>query len=187
MQSYYRAERSLFRQAELLPNWGTMDWDGYTVFSVISGIACILLSVFAKDVSNKNRLWAVAAGVFCIGYGMYVAAQDSGTYYFSSYIFILPFLLGGILVYDMIKKKAPAAPSEVANPMDKVQATTAIRVPQQPQVAPPDPQVQVSDLSSAPPPAGRGPQPAQGWYEDPLSSSYRLRYWDGQAWTERVD
>jgi len=41
---------------------------------------------------------------------------------------------------------------------------------------------------NAPPPEGRGDRsPGAGWYRDPLSQAYRLRYWDGLAWTDRVD
>jgi len=82
-----------------------MDWDGYTVFSVICGIACILLSALGKDVSARSRLWTALGGAFFIGYGLYVAAQDSGTYYFSVYMFIIPFLLAGKIVYDMVNKE----------------------------------------------------------------------------------
>jgi hypothetical protein len=86
-----------------------MDWDGYTVFSVITGIACILLGAFANKVSNKSRMWAVLGGIVFAGYGIYVAAQDSGTYYFSIFIFVLPFALAAKIIYDMVqKKKSPA-------------------------------------------------------------------------------
>ena len=89
-----------------------MDWDGYTVFSVISGVACILLGVFAGDVSPKSRIWAVLGGVFFAGYGIYVAGQDSGTYYFSVFIFVLPFALVAKLIYDIVQKRKPPAVTE---------------------------------------------------------------------------
>jgi hypothetical protein len=82
-----------------------VDWDGYTVFSVISGIACILLGVFANNVSNKSRIWAVLGGIVFAGYGLYVATQDSGTYYFSVFIFVLPFALAAKIIYDLVQKK----------------------------------------------------------------------------------
>src|SRR5262249_27396838 len=34
-------------------------------------------------------------------------------------------------------------------------------------------------------PAGRAPGPRADWYPDP-SGRYRLRYWDGRAWTSDV-
>jgi len=86
-----------------------MDWDGYTVFSVITGIACILLGVFAKDVSTKSRIWAVFGGIVFAGYGIYVAGKDSGTYYFSVFIFVLPFALAAKVIYDIVQKRKPPA------------------------------------------------------------------------------
>ena len=85
-----------------------MDWDGYAVFSVITGIGCILLGTFAKDVSNKSRIWAVLGGLIFVGYGIHMADQDSGKYYFPVFIFVLPFGLAGKIIYDMIQKKKSA-------------------------------------------------------------------------------
>jgi hypothetical protein len=93
-----------------------MNWDGYTVFSVICGIGCLLLGAFAKDVSNKSRIWAVLGGAFFVGYGIYVADQDSGTYYFPGFIFVVPFALAGKIIYDVIQKtKSPAVTQDGHN------------------------------------------------------------------------
>jgi Protein of unknown function (DUF2510) len=168
-------------------NRGLVDWDGYTVFSVIFGVTCILLAGLGKDSSLRSRLWALLGGLFSIGYGFYVAAQDSGIYYFSRAIFILPFALAAKIVYDLVKKEKAPARSEVADPVNKTHE--AIKVPSAPESEPASaPQrLAMSELNSAPPPVGRGAEPADGWYQDPLSVRYRLRYWDGRAWTERVD
>lgn len=43
-------------------------------------------------------------------------------------------------------------------------------------------------METAPHPEGRGDHaPGPGWYRDPISQAYRLRYWNGLAWTDRVD
>jgi Protein of unknown function (DUF2510) len=50
------------------------------------------------------------------------------------------------------------------------------------------PVADVASLAGIPDPSRRGGQPSAGWYRDPLAGErYRLRYWDGEAWTERVD
>jgi hypothetical protein len=180
-------------------NRGVMDWNGYTVFSVISGITCILLGAFGKDVSHRNRVWCLLAGVFFLAYGIYVAAQESGTYYFPVFIFVLPFALVGKIIYDIIqKKKQPAvAQNRLVSDVDKKRFTGPNELneihdgaesssPQDSEFALRS-HARVSELDSAPPPASRGAQSPQGWYQDPLSARYRLRYWDGRAWTERVD
>lgn len=73
-----------------------MHWDAYTVFSVISGAILLLGALAAPGVSIGDRLKLAAAGVFFGGYGIYVASQTSGTFYFSVVIFIIPF---GALAY----------------------------------------------------------------------------------------
>jgi len=186
-----------------------MDWDGYTVSSVICGIACVLFGALGKDLSGKTRGWAALGGLFSIGYGFYVAAQDSGVYYFSSYIFVVPLLLAGKIVYDMVKKQSGSHEREKrtvrlsSNVNDRGHETTdhshdagaltqpdspkESDSPKEPAFAPHSQDEVLSDLISAPPPTSRGAEPAGGWYQDPLSSRYQLRYWDGRAWTERVD
>ena len=66
-------------------------WGGYTVFSVLSGIILILGAILGEN-SVKDRFWLFFGGVALCCYGFYVANQTSGTYYFSIWIFIVPFL-----------------------------------------------------------------------------------------------
>lgn len=69
-----------------------MQWDVYTVFSVVSGIAMFAMA-FAPWVSGKERVWAVVAGALLTVFGFFVAAQDSGTWSFPVGIFVIPFVV----------------------------------------------------------------------------------------------
>lgn len=66
-----------------------MTWDAYTVFTLISGIALLVLAA-APGLGARDRLWSVLGGVAFGGYAFYVANQTSGTYYFPVWIFVLP-------------------------------------------------------------------------------------------------
>lgn len=66
-----------------------MDWSVYEVFSVLAGITLILVTIFVAG-SASEYAWGLLGGAASIGYGIYVASQDSGIYYFSVWIFILP-------------------------------------------------------------------------------------------------
>jgi hypothetical protein len=66
-----------------------MHWSGYEIFSLISGAIC-LLGAFTAPARPKDRLSLGVSGLFFIGYGIYVARQTSGTYYFPVAIFLLP-------------------------------------------------------------------------------------------------
>jgi len=67
-----------------------MNWDGYTVFSVLSGAVLLIGVLAARGLSAKDRLWGFIGGAFFIGYGLYVAGQTSGTFFFPVWIFIIP-------------------------------------------------------------------------------------------------
>ncbi len=73
-----------------------MNWDGYTVFSVISGAILIIGSLAGQGLSAKDRLYGLMGGGFFAGYGVFVASQHSGTYFFPIWIFVLPV---GAIVY----------------------------------------------------------------------------------------
>ena len=66
-----------------------MHWSAYEVFSVISGVILIVAG-FLPRLSGRDRFWALVGGVLILGYGIYVANQTSGTYYFPAIIFIVP-------------------------------------------------------------------------------------------------
>ncbi len=112
-----------------------MDWDGYTAFSVISGIALIGVGVFARGVTVGDRAWCIVGGLLFGGYGIYVAAQTSGTYYFPVWIFVVPFLVGGLVVYRAFtgaaeRHREDSAPSPASAPTPPSAPTGQIRVPE---------------------------------------------------------
>jgi hypothetical protein len=67
-------------------------WSAYEVFSVLSGVAMVLLAVVPNK-SGVGRGWAFAGGALFIGYGVYAANQTSGTFVFPVWIFIIPFVV----------------------------------------------------------------------------------------------
>jgi hypothetical protein len=75
-----------------------MHWDGYTVFSIVSGVALMLAALSPRQ-KGSTRAWMLIGGIVILGYGIYVANQTSGTYYFPVWVFILPFLLAGRFLF----------------------------------------------------------------------------------------
>jgi zinc-ribbon domain len=86
-----------------------MHWNAYTVFSVVSG-AVLLAAVFMPGLSPRDRLWGVLGGVFFVGYGIYVAGQSSGTFYFPWFIFVIPFAAVGLGVYKLASRPTATTP-----------------------------------------------------------------------------
>jgi peptidoglycan/LPS O-acetylase OafA/YrhL len=81
-----------------------VNWSRYEVFSVLSGVLCLALAV-APDLKVSERLWALVGGALLIGVGIYVAEQDSGTYFFPIQIFFIPFLFGAVLIGKVVKAR----------------------------------------------------------------------------------
>ncbi|MGW2717988.1 hypothetical protein [Streptomyces sp. NPDC001492] len=67
-----------------------MHWGVYEVFSVISGAVLLMCGLMLPRVTVKDRAWSVIGGAFLLVYGVYVAKQTSGTYYFPVAVFIIP-------------------------------------------------------------------------------------------------
>ena len=86
-----------------------MNWDGYTIFSLLSGLVLLLLAIIGRDLDTKDRAYGLVGGVFFGGYGIYVANQTTGTYFFPVWIFLLPFLGAGYLL------RSVATPSQRAD------------------------------------------------------------------------
>ena len=80
-----------------------MDWDAYTVFSVVSGILLVIFGI-TVSVNGKDRAWVIGGGVFFLLYGFYVAAQTSGTFGFPVIIFLIPFGAIAYLIYKRWQK-----------------------------------------------------------------------------------
>lgn len=78
-----------------------MHWDGYTVFSVISGVALVLLAL-APSARPSSRVGSFFGGVACLAYGVFVAKQTSGTYYFPVQIFIIPFVAVSAMIAEVV-------------------------------------------------------------------------------------
>ena len=66
-----------------------MHWDIYTGAAVGSGAVLILFAIFGGNTTAK-RLLGLVAGFAFMAYGVYVANQTSGTYYFPVVMFLIP-------------------------------------------------------------------------------------------------
>jgi hypothetical protein len=67
-----------------------MHWGAYEVFSFLSGVTLIGAALL-PGAAVKERLGGVLAGIFFIGYAIFVAGQTSGTFTFPVWIFVIPF------------------------------------------------------------------------------------------------
>ena len=70
-----------------------MHWDGYTTFSVLSGISLIVCALLLPRhaAGAKDRVYALLGGAFFLGYGIYAGHAKSGVFLFPVWIFVLPF------------------------------------------------------------------------------------------------
>lgn len=82
-----------------------MHWTAYEIFSVISGFLLLILAFIPQDKAS-NRLWCGVGGLAFIVYGIYVANQTSGTYYFPALIFIVPVLAALYVIRSLVSRGA---------------------------------------------------------------------------------
>jgi hypothetical protein len=89
-----------------------MNWDAYTVFTLICGLS-LVGATFVPGPSAKDRVYFFAGGAISIGYALYVAQQTSGTYYFPVQIFFVPPLLIGYALFKFARRRGAvsAAPA----------------------------------------------------------------------------
>ena len=87
-----------------------MHWSAYETFSVISGLTFVAIALI-PDTPMKDRAWSVLAGLGLIAYAMYVAEQDSGTYYFPVGVFVIPFAMAVLMVVKAIDRRQRVAPA----------------------------------------------------------------------------
>ncbi len=127
-----------------------MSWNGYTVFSVISGVILVITGLVGRGVSAKNRIYALLGGVFFAGYGIYVAKQTSGTYYFPVWIFVIPVLAIGYLI-------ASALGMTKSRPASHARGGTAAKAPNPPAAAPYPPGPAMPPTAQMPPAAQMPP------------------------------
>lgn len=84
-------------------------------FSILSGIALVVLALFpGGGISVGRRAGIVALGVLFAGYGLFVMTRTSGTWSFPVVIFVLPFLIGFVLVGDILETRRKAAAAREA-------------------------------------------------------------------------
>ena len=81
---------------------GTSHWDGYTVFSVISGVLLVIMA-FVPGIKPGARLTYVLVGIGMFAYGIWVAQQTSGIYFFPVYIFFVPVIAIATIIKSMGK------------------------------------------------------------------------------------
>jgi hypothetical protein len=136
-----------------------MHWDGYTIFSIVSGAALLLAALSPRQRAGR-RAWMLIGGVAFIGYGIFVATRTSGTYYFPIWVFVLPFLLAGRFVMGSIGRSRMRNASSAVPPNPLQQAYMP---PPQPGTMPPPQGVYMPP----PPQGGYMPPPPQGGYMPP--------------------
>ena len=146
-----------------------MHWDGYTVFSVISGVALIILGLAPGGLSAKDRIYAIIGGAFFCGYGIYVAKQTSGTFFFPVWIFIIPVVAIGYLVVAALGGTKPrpdgqtrgaAPPPPGGSGAATVAPGPAGSRPAAPSAAPMPPARPAAWSPPPPPPGSAGPRHA---------------------------
>lgn len=95
-----------------------MDWSIFSIASVVSGIACVVL-VAVVDMPRKERLWAIGGGAATAAWGLFEASQSSGLFYFSPLIFVIPFLVLWAVVQEVRGRgffSEPASQADAAAP-----------------------------------------------------------------------
>lgn len=135
-----------------------MHWDGYTVFSVISGAIMVLAAIVGQGLSARDRLYGLAGGGFFAAYGVFAASQHSGTFVFPIWIFVLPV---GTLIYlaaNIVAGRQPEPPTQtVPKPISPQPQRAALRQSSAQQPGSSSPTPSVSAPPPAPPPARTAP------------------------------
>ena len=89
-----------------------MHWDTYTVFSVLSGATMVLFGHFAPSGTGaKARCWLLLGGGGFVAYGIYVAHQTTGTFFFPAEIFVIPVLVIAYFVISLVGRGAGTSTS----------------------------------------------------------------------------
>lgn len=159
-------------------------FSAYEVFSIISGI-CLIVVALLPGLDGSERFWSFVGGMIFVAYGIFVAQQSTGIYYFPVWIFIIPFVA---VIYGIA---VVVGRSSSVSPGDRSAGTPGVAAHQQQQPtnsATPEPWQGVS-IPAQPGarsshPGGGAASPA-GWHPDPWGVAQR-RYWDGTSWTSHV-
>jgi hypothetical protein len=86
-----------------------VNWETHTVLAVLCGVV-LVGAAFLPGQAMKNRVYSFVGGIVIAWYGVYVAQQTTGTYYFPVQIFFLPPLLVGYAVVKFVQARKPSAP-----------------------------------------------------------------------------
>jgi hypothetical protein len=169
-----------------LTDGGPSLWDSSDRIDVIVllGTLAAAALIVADLTTTKPILLLVAGGIGLFLFGVFFPillesdASATGTYLGTLGAVLL--VAGSLLAY-LVPAPAPAAGIAPAGPVPAAAATPA---PESPAPAPAPEPARPAPAPAEPAPASPALPPA-GWYEDP-SRQARLRYWDGQAWTEQT-
>jgi hypothetical protein len=148
---------------------GLTHWDGYTVFSVISGVLLVLMALVPGE-KPGTRVGFFLGGIAMGAYGIYVANQTSGTYYFPVYVFLVPIIAVAYFIKNLAGSNGRTNPSgrSISNqspgPAGRVQPTRpsvqGSRLPAgPPQPLPPAPRSERQNVAAPIPPLSPSPRP----------------------------
>jgi hypothetical protein len=84
-------------------------WTGYEAFSVISGLIMIIGSM-VPGLTPGRRIGLFIVGLCFAGYGIYVARQATGLYFFPVEIFVIPVVAIVYVIAAAITRQSPADP-----------------------------------------------------------------------------
>jgi len=75
------------------------------VLAIITGLAAALAAAFLPGVTGKLKAVGIIGGLAFAGYGLYVASQSTGTWYFPIYGFALPVIIIVMAVKENADKR----------------------------------------------------------------------------------
>jgi hypothetical protein len=155
-----------------------MNWDGYTIFSVLSGGVLLVCALGVPGLSAKDRFYGLLGAAFFIGYGLFVAHQTSGTFLFPIWIFIIPPAAVIYLVVATVQGRGASKPATAGSAQadrGSSQPTAAeAQSPMTSAAAPPAAKPVQAERPAVwappPPPPARASPPVQSVPRDPEKS-----------------
>jgi hypothetical protein len=151
---------------------GLTHWDGYTIFSVISGVLLVVMALVPGEKAG-TRVGLFLGGIAMAAYGVYVANQATGTYYFSVYVFLIPIVavvyflknLGGSSTRARTPGRTISNPSlgstGATQPVRPAHQVTQPRPPVRAPSPPPRPAAPRTDQNPTPPTSQTTPGPSR--------------------------
>lgn len=80
-----------------------MYWEAYTIWAVICGLAVtalVLVPAVGARLTTRTKVLCVVAGLGFAAYGVFVAAQTTGTWGFPLTLYLLPVLVVAVVVRE---------------------------------------------------------------------------------------